>query len=99
MLQRYLKEVAAAAGGVKDGKAAQLATERLKRVHGSLVVSGAGVGGDRGLNGLPIVAKRLDDSGNDEPLDVFSRRIMRSEAVALAVIERALQKRSERRCG
>ena len=57
----------------------------------------AALGVDEGgsADGLPLGAQRLDDGGQDEPLDVGARGVMGAELVALGGIERALQQGAE----
>ena len=44
---------------------------------------------------FPVGAQRLDDRGDDQPLDIGARRVVSAELRALPLVERALQQRAE----
>ena len=58
-----------------------------------LALLGEGDGG--GVDGVPLVAQRLDDGGQDEALDIGARGVVGAELVALAGVEGAFQQGAE----
>src|SRR4051812_5421774 len=95
MFEGDVEEIAGAAGGIEHGHFAKLAVESSDL--------GAGLGGvaflrmdnGGGMRGPPLAAQGLDDGGQDEPLDVGARSVVRTELVPLLGIEGALQQGAE----
>ena len=95
MLERHVREVAAAAGRIEHAGGAELV---VKAAHfGAGLVHPAFVGEQHGrcLRVGPVGAQRLHHRRQHQPLDIRARRVVRAERVALVGAKRAFERRAE----
>ena len=69
--------------------------ELARHVESSILLSSIDQLGDARLRVLPVGAKRLDYRGNDQPLDISARRVVRAELGALARVQCPFEQRAE----
>lgn len=95
LLEGDVEKVAAAAGGIEHAEAAEAVVVGIDLGAGLFEVAFVRVGEGGGADGIPFLAQRLDDGGEDEALHIRTRREVGAEGVAISGIERPLQKRAE----
>ncbi len=71
--------------------------KRLHFVGGAILVAGIAFDFGGGLHIAPILAQRLDDGGDHQPLDIGARRVVRAQALSLRRIERLFEQGAEDR--
>ena len=90
-----VEEVTGAAGGIEDKSVAEFAVELAGGLDGGGGVSGVDEVGDSGDGGLPVLAERFDDGGDDEAFDVGARGVVGAEGGTLVLVEGAFEEGAE----
>ena len=95
--ERYIEEIAGAAGRVQHARGAELVAKISHRFDRVLAAPLRLLPFRGREHARPIRAQRLDDCRDDKALNISARRIMRAETFALVRVERLLQQRAEDR--
>src|SRR5438552_7649645 len=91
-MERDVKEVAAAAGGIEDGDGGKLFLELRQPVTACCRASAFDVGrGELALEFAPLPPERLHENRFDEGFDVGFAGIVGAELRALVFVQRALE--------
>src|ERR1017187_8506718 len=95
VFQGHVKEVAGAASRIEDFDGAKMAAKVREQRDGFVGLAGAVEREGGGLYIAPVLAERLDDGGDDQALHVGARGVVRTQGVALTLVQRPFEQGSE----